>query len=214
MKTVIFDLDGTILDTLPDLKDSINAMLDFFGYKTLTAEEVKKTIGSGARRLVADSLPEPVSEERLDECLKKYTEIYYSSGSPKTKVFSGMDKVLQTLKARGYKLAVLSNKPQLSTDQVCEKYLKDFGFDMIVGQSESVRCKPDPAGAQYIMRSLGAGKEETFLVGDGETDVLTAINAGVKGVGALWGNRTKEDLIAAGCKTFAEYPEQLLDVIL
>ena len=214
MKTVIFDLDGTLLDTVDDLKDSINAMLTQFGYPTLTKEQVKRTIGSGAKRLVADSLPEKVSEERLDECLAVYSRIYYSSGSPKTKLFGGMGEVLTELKARGYKLAVLSNKPQKSTDQVCGKYLNGFAFDMIVGQSESVKCKPDPAGTLYIMRTLGAKKEETFLVGDGETDVLTAIKAGVNGIGALWGNRTKSDLAAAGCKTFVSSPYELLKILL
>ena len=213
MKAVIFDLDGTLLDTLDDLTDSINEMLNVFGYKAITREKVRAIIGSGAKKMISDALPEKLSDEKFVKCLEEYNRIYNASGSPKTKIFDGMDKVLVELKKRGYKLAVLSNKPQYSTDKVYEKYLKEFGFDFVGGQSEKIKCKPDPAGVIYVLNELGVKPEDAYLIGDGETDVMAALNAGIKGIGALWGNRTKEQLAAAGGTVFAENPQQILKII-
>ena len=213
-KAVIFDLDGTLLDTLDDLTDSINAMLNEYGYKAIGRERVRAIIGSGAKKLIADALPERVSDEEFLKRLETYNRIYNASGSPKTKLFGGISEVLSELKNRGYRLAVLSNKPQHSTDKVAEKYLSGLGFDFIGGQSDKIKCKPDPAGALYILKELGVKPENAFLVGDGETDVLAAINAGLTGIAALWGNRTKDQLLAAGGKIFAEKPEDLLKIIL
>ena len=108
---------------------------------------------------------------------------------------------------------MLSNKPQPSTDKVYEKYLKGLPFDMVVGENPKFKCKPDPAGALYILQEFGVAPENAYLVGDGETDVLTALNAGINGVCALWGNRTKEQLAAAGGTVFAENPQQILKII-
>lgn len=213
MKAVIFDLDGTLLDTLDDLTDSINEMLKYFNYRTITRDRVREIIGSGAKKLIADTLPEKLSDEEFEKRLEVYSRIYNASGSPKTKIFDGMDKVLIELKKRGYKIAILSNKPQPSTDKVYEKYLKEFDFDFVGGQSEKIKCKPDPAGALYVLDKLGVNPNDAYLIGDGETDVMTAINAGIKGVCALWGNRTKEQLAAAGGTIFCELPEQLLKII-
>ncbi len=213
-KAVIFDLDGTLLDTLGDITDSINAMLIEFGYRTLSIENVRAIIGSGAKKLIADALPEKLSDDEFVKRLETYNRIYNASGSPKTKPFDGIREVTQELKNRGYTLAVLSNKPQRSTDKVNEKYLKDFGFELVLGQSEKIKCKPDPSGALYILKELGVNPENAFIVGDGETDVMTGLNAGVKCVCALWGNRTEEQLAAAGGTLFAEKPSDLLDIIL
>ena len=213
MKAVIFDLDGTLLDTIGDIADSMNAMLTEFGYSTLPIDRVRQIIGSGAKKLISDALPEKLSDEDFVKCLETYNRIYNASGSPKTKLFGGMGEVLKELKKRGYKLAVLSNKPQLSTDQVYEKYLKEYGFDMVVGQNAEFKCKPDPAGVEYILRELGVKREETYFIGDGETDVITALNAKIPCICVLWGNRTKEQLLEVGGKTFAEIPSDILEII-
>lgn len=213
-KAVIFDLDGTLLDTLDDITDSINGMLNEFGYRQLDRERVRQIIGSGARKAILDVLPEILPEEKFIKCLKAYNRIYDASGSPKTKLFGGIKEVVTELKKRGYKLAVLSNKPQHSTDKVAEKYLNGLGFDFIGGQSDKIKCKPDPAGALYVLQELGVKPENAYLVGDGETDVLAAINAKITGICALWGNRTRAQLLAAGGKIFAETPADVLKIIL
>lgn len=213
MRLAIFDLDGTVLDTLDDITDAINLMLEKTGYRTIGREDVRKIVGSGARKLVRDSLPEEVSEERLNYCLDIYSKIYDASGSPKTRVFDGLNEVFSELKRRGYFIAVLSNKPQTSTDKVYEKYLTGYGFDIVCGQSETIKCKPDPAGALFIINKFGVPKDDVYFIGDGETDVKTAINAHVNGVGVLWGNRTRRQLESAGCKIFAETPKDLLGIL-
>lgn len=213
-KAVIFDLDGTLLDTLDDLTDSINFMLKEFGYRTLTRDEVRAIIGNGAKQMISDALPEKLAGAELKKRLDVYSKIYDASGSPKTKLFDGINEVVSELKNRGYKLAVLSNKPQHSTNKVAEKYLSGLGFDYIAGQSETIKCKPDPAGALYVLDKLGVKPENAYLVGDGETDVMAAINAGMNGIGALWGNRSISQLAAAGGTVFAETPKDLLKIIL
>ncbi len=213
-KAVIFDLDGTLLDTLDDIADSINAMLNEYGYPNISRERVRAIIGSGAKKLIADALPEKLSDEEFIKRLETYNRIYNASGSPKTKLFGGVKEVLSELKNRGYRLAVLSNKPQHSTDKVAEKYLSGLGFDFIGGQSDKIKCKPDPAGALYVVDKLGVKPENAYLVGDGETDVLAAINAGITGIAALWGNRTKEQLKSAGGTIFADTPKDILKIIL
>lgn len=212
-KAVIFDLDGTLIDSLDDITDSINAMLFEFGYDALDREKVRSIIGEGAKKLIADALPEKVSDEEFVERLETYNRIYNASGSPKTKLFDGIEEVVTELKARGYKLAVLSNKPQHSTDKVNDKYLKGLGFNVVLGQSEKIKCKPDPSGILYLLKELGVKPEDAYLVGDGETDILTAINADIIGICALWGNRTKAQLSSVGGKIFAENPKDILKII-
>ncbi len=212
-KAVIFDLDGTLLDSIDDITDSINAMFSEFGYEPIDREKVRAIIGKGAKKLIADALPEKLSDEEFVKRLETYNRIYNASGSPKTKLFEGISKVLSELKIRGYKLAVLSNKPQHSTDKVYDKYLKNLGFDFVLGQSDKIKCKPDPSGTLYLLDMLGVKPENAYLVGDGETDVMAAINAEVTGICALWGNRTKAQLAAVGGKIFAEKPEDILKII-
>ena len=213
-KAVIFDLDGTLLDSLEDIQDSINGMLKQFGYKEIDREKARQVIGSGAKELVADALPERLSDGELLKRLDTYNRIYDGSGSPKTKLFDGIKQMLTELKKRGYKLAVLSNKPQQSIDKIADKYLNGLGLDIVCGQSENVKCKPDPSGVLYILNALGVKTENAFLVGDGETDVLAAINSRVTGICALWGNRTRTELQAAGGTLFAEYPSDIINIIL
>lgn len=212
-KAVIFDLDGTLLDTVPDILDNINLMLKRFGYKEIDAETLKGYVGSGARKLCADCIGAPLSETELDERLAFYNGLYTLSESPKTKLFDGIDMVLRTLKKRGYKLAILTNKPQETTDKVYKNYLKDFGFDAVVGQSGGVKCKPDKTATVNILNKLGVLPENCYFVGDGETDVLTSLNAGTRGISVLWGYRKKHHLLKVGAKVFAETPKELLSLI-
>ena len=190
-KAVIFDLDGTVLDTLKDIAENINVMLSHFGYENLSDREIMQYIGNGARKLVERSVKVKLTDSELNERYKFYDQLYTSAASEKTCVFEGLKEVIFALKERGYKLAILTNKQQSATDTVCNKYLKDFGFDLIVGQREGVPIKPDPTAVINIMKELGANPKETYFIGDGETDVMTAINAKITGVAVLWGYREK-----------------------
>lgn len=214
VKLVIFDLDGTIIDSVHDIKDNINIMLKKFGYPERSLEDIKQFIGNGARKLVARSLGAGVSEEKIDECLSYYNKIYTDCGSPKTVLFSGVGEVLKELSLRGYKLAILTNKPQITTDGVYETYLSEYNFSKVVGQSSSIKCKPDKSATLNIMNELNALPENTYFVGDGETDVLTAINSKTNGVAVLWGYRKKSQLVDAGATIFAEKPSDLLSILL
>lgn len=212
-KAVIFDLDGTIIHSLPDIAFSINVMLEKFGYPKQTDSKIMQCIGSGARNLVKNIIGLPLTEDELDERLAFYNHHYTSSNSPRTTLFDGINQVILQLKERGYKVAVLTNKPQITTDDVNETYLKHLNFDMVVGQRKGFNMKPDPAVTLSMLKEMGVDRENAYFVGDGETDVLTALNAGVKGIAALWGYRTKAQLENAGAKVFAKNPLELLDLI-
>lgn len=212
-KVLIFDLDGTLLDTLPDIAENINKMLSKHGYPERTYAEMRKFIGCGAKNLVKDSIGVPLTEAELEERLEFYNKIYTASSSPMTKLFDGVSDMLVELKKRGYKLAILTNKPQSTTDRVVKEHLSLFEFDAVVGQRQGVKIKPDKEAAVKIMNLLGCSPKNTYMIGDGETDTLTAINAGINGISVLWGYRDKNELEAAGAKTFVSSPKELLEIL-
>ena len=213
-KLAIFDLDGTLIDSVPDIFDCINVMLEKFGYEKRGIEDIKQMIGNGAKNLVIKAIGEKVSDERINECLKYYNDIYTSSGSPKTKLFDGVEQTLKVLKSRGYMLGIVTNKPQMTTDEINKTYLKNLGFDMVIGQQTGLKMKPDPQAVNLMIEKLGAKNENVYFIGDGETDVQVALNAGVNGVAVLWGYRTKTQLESAGAKVFASIPQDFLKILL
>ena len=212
-KAIIFDLDGTLIDSLPDIFDNITIMLEKFGYEKRTYKEVMSYIGNGARMLVKSSLPEGETEERIDECLGYYNGIYTSGGSPKTKLFDGIKETLVELKKRGYKLAILTNKPQITTDNVYKTYMSDLGFDEVVGQRPGAKIKPDPTEALKILSKLSVKVESAYFIGDGETDAELAKRGNLQGISVLWGYRDKATLAQYGAVNFAEKPSDLLEFI-
>lgn len=212
-KAVIFDLDGTILHTVPDITDNINLMLKKFGYPLLTEKEVAAKVGSGARRLVYDCIGKDITEKELDERLEYYNKLYTESTSPKTRLFDGVEELILRLEKDGYKLAIMTNKPQETTDTVKREHLSKFNFLKIVGSSNGVKCKPDKTATEDLIKFLGVDKENVWFLGDGETDALTAINAGINGISVLWGYREKEQLIKAGATVFASTPKEVYKII-
>ncbi len=212
-KLVIFDLDGTLIDSVYDIQDSLNYTLERFGFAKINLTQTKKFIGNGARKLVERSLGDFATEENIDKVLKFYNEYYTKSGSPKTKLFDGIGDMLIDLKNKGYKLAILTNKPQMTTEDVYETYLKQYNFDMVCGQSEFIKCKPDKSGVMHILEKLNVSPENTYFVGDGETDVMTAKNSQIKGISALWGYREKEILSSYGATIFADAPSSIKDLV-
>lgn len=212
-KAVIFDLDGTLIHSLPEILHLVNHTINKFGGKEQTLESIKPLIGYGAKYLI-DNCFIGCSEEQLEERLKYYKGIYALSDNSLTTLFDGVDVMLKTLKSRGYKLAIVTNKPQGGTDTVYNRYLSQYQFDLVIGQSELFPCKPNEASTLFVLEKLGVKKENAYFVGDGETDVITALNAGVKPVSVLWGYRGKEQLQQAGATCFAQTADQLLDILL
>ena len=212
-KVIIFDLDGTVIDTIYDITDAMNLTLTNFGFPPITVEKMKSCVGGDSKEIIRQAIGKEVSEELLDKCVLFYTDKYVSAGSPKTKLFKGIDFVISTLKKRGYKICALSNKPDHEIAPLKETILKPLGFDMVVGVSEKVAPKPSTKGVEYILKTLNANKENSYLVGDGETDIITAIKSSLNCIGVLWGNRTKEFLEEYGAKTFATTPSELLKLI-
>ena len=208
-KTVIFDLDGTLLETVYDVMDSLNAMLSHYGYKLIDEKTARAIICTGAVDLIKNAINQPISMERVYECIDFFNNHYDKANSPKSFLFEGISELLIKLKKNGYKIAVLTNKPHVSTVKVYEKFLKEFDFDMYLGCGQNQNCKPHKSCATPIFDKLGVKPEDCYMVGDGDTDVLTAINCGMNCIAVLWGYRSKEQLANVGAKVFVNTPKEL-----
>ncbi len=213
MKGIIFDLDGTLIDSLPDILDNSNKTLKAFGKPTIDLQTIKNYVNDGAVCLIKSLFGNNISEKELNERLEVYTEFYKNSKNDLTKVYNGIDFVLKELKKKGYKIAILSNKIHQAVIPIYRKYFEKYEFDAYQGIEKGMKPKPDTSGLEKLMKTLNLSKEEVYLVGDGEPDVLTALNFGVKGISVLWGYRDKEQLKKVGASTFCTNPIDLLDII-
>ena len=210
--TIIFDLDGTLLNTLDDLADSINIMLEREGYPPRTREDIREFIGNGAKELVRKSLPEIASEEEAVRCLVVYRKIYLENMFQKTGPYEGINEILRTMKSLGIKIGVVSNKPHDATREMCEYYFAGI-LDAAIGDSPERNKKPAPDNVFEILRLLGADKAKTLYVGDSEVDMETAKNAGLDCAGVTWGYRSEETLTEHGADYIVDEPEQLIHLI-
>lgn len=212
-KTVIFDLDGTLLDSLNDILSVLNNTLTHFGLPQITRNQAQSFIGNGARELVRLAIGE-VNSDRLDEILSYYKERYAQSDNKLSRIYDGEYAALKNLKSAGVKLAILTNKPHSAAMRANSIFFENYAFDCIVGQADGVPLKPDPQAVYNILEKLGAKKEDCLFVGDGETDVLTAKNAGIDCASVLWGYRDKAALQSVGATLFVNSYPQLERLIL
>ncbi len=212
-KTVIFDLDGTLLDTSRDICKVLNDTLSHFNLPQITLEKTVEYVGNGAKLLVERAIPKSAMGS-FGEIYGYYKTHFAACDNSLTRLYDGEEEVLYSLKNMGVKLAIVTNKPQDATVGVYNKHLKRFDFDFVAGNTQDFPLKPDPALALYAAHSTGAMAEECLFVGDGETDVQTARNAGMDCLAVLWGFRTRAQLIAAGAADFAENYKQLQDFVL
>lgn len=213
-KLIIFDLDGTLLYTLDDIKETLNVVLQNNGYPTLSSEQVLKNVGYGAKELVRRSLGNP-TEEVLQKVFDEYVPLQEKSQNEYTKLYDGLDSVLVSLKEKGYKLAIVSNKPDSVTQIVYDQLLKQYNFDFVTGNRPGVfNPKPDKTCVEYCLNTLKMNKEDAIYVGDSEVDVKTFVNSNVDGIGVTWGYRPKQLLVDAGCVHFASNPTELLEKII
>ncbi len=213
-KAVVFDLDGTLLDTIDDITLSLNDMLSHFGYPTVDRKRVISIINHGAKSLVQNSFPNPISQAEFDVCFEYYLTSYANNPCDKTVLYDGIYQLICDLKEAGYKVCVATNKQASKTYQLCKEKFNGFKFDYVLGVSEGVVPKPDPTAILSFLDGLNVKPENAILVGDGDTDVKTAINAKMSSVAVLWGYRSKEQLSQAGAKVFASNVNQLRNILL
>lgn len=211
IKACVFDLDGTLADTLESMAYVANGILEQFSLKSLPVENFKYYCGEGASVLVRKCLKDAGDPELklYDECERIYREKFNENPLYKVKHYEGMPEVLKELKKRGIRLAVCSNKPHEAAQNVVSKMFGDT-FDEVLGQREGVRRKPAPDGPLLLAKELGAEPEECMYIGDTGTDMLTGKSAGMFTVGVLWGFRTREELLENGADVLAEKPSDLL----
>ena len=206
MTAILFDLDGTLLDTMDDLVDATNATLAHFGYPRRSREQVRSFVGNGAERLMQLAFPEDTPEARLKEALAYFKAYYPAHSQEKTKPYGGILEALDSIK-KEYPIAVVSNKPDVATKPLCRDF---FGADIFaIGESSACPRKPAPDMVYAAMKALGA--DRCVYVGDSEVDVRTARNAGVPCLSVLWGFRSKQDLENAGADRFCACPEDLVN---
>ncbi|HWQ78419.1 MAG TPA: HAD family hydrolase [Anaerovoracaceae bacterium] len=210
-RAVIFDLDGTLLDTVDDLADSMNAALKHWGFPEHTASDYKRLIGNGLRNLAEVSLPGPNrDDETIDCCLSYMRAEYEKRWSEKTRPYPGIPELLDELARRQIKMAVLSNKAHTFTRKIIETLLPDWKFDAVFGERLSIPRKPDPQTSFEIAGLLDIPVEEFIFLGDSGVDMKTAHAAGMLPVGALWGFRPMEELKENGAKFLISKPLELL----
>lgn len=193
--SVIFDLDGTLLDTLEDLADSMNYALSAHNMKERTLDEIRAFVGNGMLNLARKAVPEGTDEEVINAVLATFKAHYADHSQDKTKPYDGIIPLLSSLKERGIPTAVVSNKADYAVQLLMPKYFGDL-IDVAIGELEGVARKPEPDTVHLAMKRMGV--KNPVYVGDSEVDVLTAKNAGIDGIFVTWGFRSKKELILAG----------------
>jgi phosphoglycolate phosphatase len=216
-RAVLFDLDGTLLDSSADIAWSGNTLLQKYRYPTHPLAAYNRFIGDGVKALVTRILPEEArTPERIAALIEEYRDLYAGHWNVETYVYRGIPELVAALKRDGFRMAVLSNKPHDFTMQCIKHYLPAEAFDVILGGGglgpggERFGNKPNPASALHIAQALGIAPGEFVYLGDTDTDMQTAVNAGMYPVGVLWGMRTREELALNGAKTLIREPGDLL----
>lgn len=215
IKAIVFDLDGTLCNTIEDIRTGVNAMLTKLGYKTRSRADIIKFINNGARALVTRSLPKDVQgvEFIVDTALDVYANEYAKCYSEFTEAYNGVEYMLNELKKQGYKLGVLSNKQDRFVKDICEKLFGKKMFNFVMGNTSDFPPKPDKSSFEYLARELGVKLNLCVYVGDSDVDFKTAKNAGTDFIGCDWGYRGEEILREAGAIRIAKKPEDIVDHI-
>lgn len=212
-KAVIFDLDGTLLNSLIDIMDSVNFVLEEYNLPTHSLDEYKMFIGNGIEVLAKKSLKDNFSKVNFDKFLQRVRTIYSQRQIEKTKPYDGIIDMLVKLNKQGIKIAVLSNKPNEFTQLVVSNFFNNIKFDIILGSRENIPIKPNPQAVNEIIDFLKIEKENVVFVGDTSTDILTAKNANIKSIGVSWGFRTVDELKKSGADYIIDKPNQLFSII-
>ncbi|MCC8167081.1 MAG: HAD family hydrolase [Planctomycetes bacterium] len=212
-EAVIFDLDGTLLDTLEDLGDSVNIVLEEAGFPTHRYDAYKKIIGKGFRDLMTRSLPEEArSKETVDARLARFLAVYEQRYQNRTVPYPGIEKLLAALRDKGVPMAVNSNKRDDYSNNLITKLFPDISFVGVYGERSDFPKKPDPSAALALAAAMGVKPDRIIYIGDSKTDMQTGRNAGMGAGGVLWGFRDEAELVANGADVIFRKPEEIADV--
>jgi phosphoglycolate phosphatase len=214
-KAVIFDLDGTLIDTIHDLANAVNEVLASRNLHQHSIESYKHRVGDGIKLLLQRSVPENLSLDKdlIEQIMLEFNHSYEQHWNKNTLPYPGIVSMFQELQHINIKKAILSNKPQYFTDLCAKHFFPEIAFDLVLGASSDVPKKPNPTSALFIAHHMNVSPEEVIYVGDTSIDMSTAKNAGMYPVGVSWGFRSQEELIEAGAKILLNYPEELMLIV-
>ena len=212
-RLAVFDMDGTILNTIDDLTDATNHALEACGYKAHTVDEVRFFVGNGIAKLIERATPAGTSEEEREKVRAAFMDYYSVHSADRTGPYAGITELLQGLRAAGVRTAVVSNKPDVAVRDLVVKYF-DGLFDAAVGDMEGQRTKPAPDMCMKVFKKLGMGPEGAVYIGDSDTDIQTARNAGLGEILVSWGFRGREFLKEHGAKCICDTTDEVYDIIV
>ena len=212
MKLAVFDLDGTLIDSLADIAEATNFAMRKLGFPEHPLNEFNYMVGDGVKILIERALPDD-RQELFEQALKLYNDYYNENYTVKTYVYKGITETLKQLKAMGIKLAVASNKTHCFTEVIIKNYFGNDTFDAVYGKFDARPVKPDPAILNAILSDMSIAPSEAIMIGDTSIDINTGKNAGVRSIGCLWGFRSMEELTSAGADFRAEKPEDIVKFI-
>lgn len=209
-KAVIFDLDGTLLNTLDDLADSTNYALSRFGYPTRTIDEVRQFVGNGVAKLIERAIPEGKNNPNFEKCLAIFKENYAQNMYNKTAPYNGIIEMLSNLKSKGIKIAVVSNKFDLAVKELCKKYFEGF-IDFAAGENEAqgIKKKPAPDTVISVLNEFNFAPEDAVYVGDSDVDIMTAKNSKMSCISVTWGFREEKFLLENGATILINAPSEI-----
>jgi phosphoglycolate phosphatase len=213
VKAVLFDLDGTLLDTLDDLAAAVNRALISLGCPAHSVEAYRTFVGDGAATLIRRALPKDAAPSLHSRALAAFVEDYREHMIVETAPYPGVPELLDALSSLGTPMAVVSNKPDAMTQTLRDELLGSWSFGFVAGQREGAPKKPDPEIALQAARALGAEPSQCFFVGDSDVDITTGRRAGMIAVGVSWGFRGAKELEAAGAASVIDHPQELLDLL-
>ena len=212
IRTVVFDMDGTVLNTLDDLAASVNHVLTVFGMPAHRTEDYRLYFGNGIRYALQCASPSGTDEETIDQMLPVFREHYNAHCLDRTGPYEGIPELMKCLRERGFKIAIVSNKIDSAVKELSDKFFHDC-VDVAIGEREGIRRKPAPDTVLQALAELKSAKGEAVYVGDSEVDLQTAANAGLPCITVLWGFRDKEFLEKQGAAVFASAPGEVLDLL-
>ena len=213
-QTFIFDLDGTLLDTLGDLAASVNYALQAYGMPQHSIDDVRRFVGNGVRLLMERAIPDGAANPQFEQAFASFRQHYLEHSLDTTRPYDGIMEMLQALRARGCRTAVVSNKFYAATQELCKHFFAD-SIEVAIGEheAEGIRKKPAPDTVNEALRQLGVSREQAVYVGDSDVDVATAAASGMPCISVLWGFRDRQFLLAHGATRFISHPSELLTIL-